>query len=325
MTVLSSRPRSTLGTIVRPGGARSARSGVVVMVLAVALSALGVGCSDRPESTGDTDVEPSGLGQEVTMPIAAATTTVLDPGAEPRSTLRSVVAPGTAQQVTLRTDHHIEQQLNEQAVRDFSPPSVTIPLTARVDQEGVDLTLGTVTSPDPTLAEQLLSADGSHAGFDFAEPGSVTALRLAPKPATPDTARAALEQAFYQAVYQSITLPEEPVGEGAVWTVRHQISDDVQLDQVTTATLTRREGDLLTIDLDITQTPKSKVWNMPNNAGALDIVDYAMHGTGTIQVDLGLPLPVSGTVTLGGHKSYRDPRSAVLLRQNLSTQVRWGD
>ncbi|MBF6330137.1 hypothetical protein IU452_16570 [Nocardia transvalensis] len=304
---------------------RSARSGLLLVVLAVALSTLGVGCGDSTESAGDAEVEPSGSGREVTMPIAAAVTTVVQPGDEPRSLLRPAIGPGTAQQVTLRTDHRIEQQINDQPMRDSSPPSVTIPLTARTGQDGVDLTLGTVTSTDPTLAQQLLSANGSRAGFEISDLGAVTALRLAPKPATPDTARAALEQAFYQAVYQSITLPNEPVGEGAVWTVRQQVSGGVMLDQVTTATLTERDGNRLTIELNVTQKPRSMVWNLPNNAASLDIVDYLMQGTGTITVDLGLPLPVSGSVTIGGRQAYRDPNTSVVLRQKISTQVQWDE
>ncbi|WP_439957572.1 hypothetical protein [Nocardia crassostreae] len=318
---MSSSPSSANAT------PRHARPGLLLMVLAVALSALGTGCSARSETTADAEgLEPVGIGKvgEVTMPIAAVTTTVVDAGAEPRSPLRPVVAPVTAQQVTLRTDHHIEQQINEQAVRDFSPPAVTIPLTAQSDTNGVDLTLGNVSSPDPALAKALLPADGSQVGFDINELGAITALRLAPKPATSDAARAALEQAFYQAVYQSICFPDAPVGEGAVWTVRQQVSGSVPLEQVTTATLTHREGNLLTIHLNVVQTPKSTVWQLPNEAGQLEIVDYLMHGAGDITVDLGLPLPVSGAVEVGGNQTYRDPQSAVALRQTLRTQVQWG-
>ncbi|WP_067699118.1 hypothetical protein [Nocardia jejuensis] len=295
------------------------------MVLAVTLTAFGAGCSDHSETTSDADgAEPLGFAKEVTMPIAAVTTTVVDPGAEPRSSLRPAVEPGTVQQVTLSTDHHIEQQINSQAVRDFSPPAVTIPLSAQTGGDGVELTLGTVTSPDPALAKALLPADGSRAGFDISEAGAITALRMAPKPATSDAARAALEQAFYQAVYQSVAFPDEPVGVGAVWTVRQQVSGSVPLEQVTTATLTAREGNLLNIELNVVQTPKSTVWHLPNDAGQLEIVDYLMHGTGVIAVDLGLPLPVSGSVEVGGNQTYRDPHSSVTLRQTLRTQVQWG-
>ncbi|MBL1077824.1 hypothetical protein JK358_25810 [Nocardia sp. 2] len=295
-------------------------------MMALALSAFGTGCSDGSETTVEGDgADPLvGIGREVTVPISAVTTTVLEYGAEPRAALRPEVAPGVTQQVTLRTDHHIEQQINAQAVRDFSPPAITIPLTAQAGDDDIELTLGTVTSPDPALAKALLPADGSRAGFDISELGAITALRLAPKPATSDAARAALEQAFYQAVYQSITFPDEPVGVGAVWTVRQQVSGSVPLDQVTTATLTHREGSLLTIRLNVVQTPKTTVWQLPNQAGQLEIVDYLMHGAGDITVDLGLPLPVSGSVEVGGNQTYRDPNSAVTLRQTLRTQVQWG-
>ncbi|NNH72127.1 hypothetical protein HLB23_20070 [Nocardia uniformis] len=297
------------------------------MVLAVALSTLGAGCGDASETTVESEgAEPAGINKaEVTMPIAAVVTTVVDPGAEPRSTLRREFPVGTTQQVTLRTDHHIEQQINDQPVRDFSPPAVTIGLNAETDADGVELILGNVTSNDPVLAQALLPADGSRAGLDMSAYGAITALRLAPNAATSDTARAALEQAFYQAVYQSIAFPQTPVGVGAVWTVRQQVSGSVPLDQVTTATLTHREGDELTIEINVTQTPKSEVWDLPNDAGTLDIVDYLMHGDGVITVDLGMPLPVSGAVTVGGNQTYQDPRSAVTLRQVLRTQVLWGE
>lgn len=299
---------------------------MLLLVLAVTLSAFGVGCSDRSETTTEVDgAEPAGIGKEVTMPIPAVTTTVVEAGAEPKSALRPALEPGTTQQVTLRTEHHFEQQIDQQAVHDVSPPSITIPLSAESGTDGVELTLGNVTSPDPNLAKALLPADGSRAGFDITELGAITALRMAPKPATSDAARAALEQAFYQAVYQSIAFPDAAIGEGAVWTVRQQVSGTVPLEQVTTATLTHREGNQCTIQLDVVQTPKVNVWQLPNQAGQLEIVDYLMHGTGTITVDLGLPLPVSGTVTIGGNQTYRDPHTAVTVRQTQRTEVAWGD
>ncbi|MEU7633948.1 hypothetical protein AB0C34_28905 [Nocardia sp. NPDC049220] len=303
---------------------RIARSGVLLMVLAVGLSAFGVGCGDGAERRSEAEsTEPLGLGKEVTVPIPAAVTTVVAAGAEPRSLLRPDYPAGTVQRVTLCTAHRIEQQINEQPMHDFSAPALTIPMTAQTTAEGIDLTLGTVTSPDPTLAEALTNIGGSHAGFDLSDLGAITALRLEPSPDTSTAARAALEQAFYQAVYRSIAFPDQPVGEGAVWTVRQEVTGGVALDQITTATLTRREGDRLVIELTVTQTPKSPMWNLPNNAGALDIRDYVMQGAGTITVDLGLPLPVAGSITVGGHQAYRDPHSESMLQQTIDTQVSW--
>ncbi|MEU8894256.1 hypothetical protein [Nocardia sp. NPDC048505] len=313
MTVLSS-----------PHAPRVARSGVLLVVLALGFSAFGVGCADDGETAAVSDgTEPLGIGKEVTVPISEAAATLVSPGAEPRAVLRPSYPAGTTQQVTLRTEHRIQQQINDQPVRDFSSSPMTIPMTAQANGDGCDLTLGAVTSSDPALAKALTAADGSHAGFEFNDDGAITALRLAPSPDTSNAARAALEQAFYQAVYRSIMFPDEAVGEGAVWTVHQEVDGGVTLDQVTTATLTHREDNRLTIDLSVTQTPKSKVWSLPNNAGTLTIQDYVMQGQGTITVDLGLPLPVSGMITVGGHQAYSDPHSKSDLQQTITTQVSW--
>ncbi|MFC8046937.1 hypothetical protein [Nocardia sp. NPDC057353] len=296
------------------------------MVLAVGLSALGIGCGDAAEPGSDLEAtEPLGYGKEVTVPISAAVTTLVYPGEEPRAALRPHYAVGTVQQVTLRTDHNIEQIINDQQPRDFSNPEITIPMTAEADTDGVDLVLGNVTTDDPVLAKALTDAGGSHAGFEMSELGAITALRLAPSPDTSNTARAALEQAFYQAVYRSVAFPDEPVGVGAMWTVRQEVTGGVLLDQVTTATLTERTGDRLTLQLDVSQTPKSAVWSLPNDAGTLQIEDYQMTGSGTITVDLGLPLPVAGSITVGGHQAYRDARSDSVLQQTINTQVSWAE
>ncbi|WP_442790759.1 hypothetical protein [Nocardia sp. NBC_01329] len=296
-----------------------------MVVLAVGLTAFGSGCGDGGDSGAEADgTEPLGIGNEVTVPIAAAVVTTVDPGAEPRSMLRPSYYNGTIQAVTLRTDHHIQQQIDSQQLRDFSSPSLTIPMTATADSGGVELTLGSVTTPDPALSEALTAADGTHAGFEMSELGGITALRLAPAPDTSNSARAALEQAFYQAVYRSVTFPDEPVGEGAVWRVQQTVGGGVDLDQVTTATLVDRDGGRLSIRLDVTQTPKSNIWDLPNEAGTLDIEDYAMQGSGDITVDLGLPLPVAGSISIGGHQIYRDPRTSTVLRQVIETNVSWG-
>ncbi|MFD5180792.1 MULTISPECIES: hypothetical protein [unclassified Nocardia] len=303
---------------------RIARPGVLLVALVLGFATFGAGCADRSASPADVEgTEPLGIGKEVTVPITAAVTTLVSAGDEPRDLLRPRYPAGTTQEVTLCTDYRIQQQVNDQPARDFSPAALTIPMTARAGTDGVDVTVGTVTTPDPVLNKAFTTADGSHAGLEMSDLGAITELRLAPSPDTPNTARAALEQAFYQAVYRSIAFPDAPVGVGAVWTVHQEITGGVTLDQITTATLTSRDGDRLTIDLQVTQTPTEKVWMLPNNAGSLEIEGYVMEGTGTITVDLGLPLPVSGAIDVGGQQIYRDARSVSTLVQTQSTRVSW--
>jgi hypothetical protein len=106
--------------------------------------------------------------------------------------------------------------------------------------------------------------------------------------------------------------------------VRQQISGGVTLDQVTTVTLTALDGDRATMALDITQTPRADVWNLPDGAGMLDIEEYLMHGTGTMTLDLGLPLPVDARIETAGEQQYRDPQSESTLHQSTSSLVQWG-
>jgi hypothetical protein len=110
---------------------------------------------------------------------------------------------------------------------------------------------------------------------------------------------------------------------GAVWTTEQQVVSGLTLNQTTTATLRERDGDRLTIDLRIDQTPESATLELPDDAGQLAIDTYTMSGSGTLEFDLGRPLPVSGEVTVAGEQQYSDPEGTTVLRQDISDTLRW--
>lgn len=230
------------------------------------------------------------------------------------------------QSVRLTTRSTVTQQIDDQAVQDFSTPNLTVPLTARASGasgDEVDLTIGVATSADQRLTDQLAAADGSGAGLTVTDGGAVTALSITPADAAQDAARAAIEQALNQAVYRSISFPEEDLGIGAVWTAQQQVISGLTLNQTTTATLRAREGDVLTIDLRIDQTPESTTLELPDDAGQLAIDNYTMSGTGTLRIDLTKPLPVLGEVTVGGSQQYSDTDGTTVLRQDISDTLEW--
>ncbi len=259
----------------------------------------------------------------VSLPVTPVTTTLLDPGAEPRSTVTSVRSGD--QTVQLSTRSAVTQQIDDQAVQDFSTPELTLPLTATDmdSSDTVNLRVGKATSADQRLTDALAPAEGSAASLTMTDTGAITALTITPSDETQDSARAAIEQALNQAVYRSVSYPDAEIGVGAVWTVEQQVISGVTLNQVTTATLRSRDGDRLTIDLRIDQTPESTTLELPDDAGALAIDSYTMTGTGTLEVDAGTPLPLSGEVTVGGKQQYSDPEGSTVLRQDISDTVRW--
>lgn len=291
--------------------------------MAVAATTLLAGCgSSDDEASSETDT--SATTSSVSLPVTPVTTTLVDPGAEPRTAVTRNISG--EQSVRLTTRSTVTQQIDDQAVQDFSTPNLTVPLTARASVasgDEVDLTIGVATSADQRLTDQLAAADGSGAGLTVTDGGAVTALSITPADAAQDAARAAIEQALNQAVYRSISFPEEDLGIGAVWTAQQQVISGLTLNQTTTATLRAREGDVLTIDLRIDQTPESTTLELPDDAGQLAIDDYTMSGTGTLRIDLTKPLPVSGEVTVGGSQQYSDTVGTTVLRQDISDTLEW--
>lgn len=291
---------------------------------ALCLTTLVTSCADTSAPAASDGDATAAAGNEVTVPISAVTTSVIDDGAEPREVLGPRTAPDVSQQITLRTDFRVQQQIDDTPNQDFSSHPLAIPLTATTGADGVSMTLGKITTPDAKLGADLGPSEGSRAGLTIDPSGAVTALRINPAPDAVDDARAAIEQALYQALYQSVVFPREPIGVGAVWTMRQQITGGVSLDQVTTATLVERDGNRLTIGLTVEQTPKAPVWNLPNGAGMLDIDNFMMRGSGQVVVDLALPLPVEGSVTTEGAQDLRDPKTSTRLRQTTNNLVQWG-
>ncbi|OZC81034.1 hypothetical protein CH282_17550 [Rhodococcus sp. 06-418-1B] len=291
--------------------------------MAVAATTLLAGCgSSDDEASSETDT--SATTSSVSLPVTPVTTTLVDPGAEPRTAVTRNISG--EQSVRLTTRSTVTQQIDDQAVQDFSTPNLTVPLTARASGasgDEVDLTIGVATSADQRLTDQLAAADGSGAGLTVTDGGAVTALSITPADAAQDAARAAIEQALNQAVYRSISFPEEDLGIGAVWTAQQQVISGLTLNQTTTATLRAREGDVLTIDLRIDQTPESTTLELPDDAGQLAIDNYTMSGTGTLRIDLTKPLPVLGEVTVGGSQQYSDTDGTTVLRQDISDTLEW--
>ncbi|CAH0295729.1 hypothetical protein SRABI91_04369 [Rhodococcoides fascians] len=310
---------------------RTVRSGFVAASCAVALLA---GCS-----SGDPDPAPEQTpsSNEVTIAVTPTTTTVVDPGSEPRRALTfdSSDTDAQNQSVDLTTTSTVQQQINAAAPQDFSSPELTVPLTASAsdtvpDEDAssgattsVELTIGAATSPDAGLTDALSASDGSTARLARTDSGAITALHITPADDALDTARAAIERSLNAAVYRSIDFPDAEVGVGAVWTVDQQVLSGITLNQRTTVTLRALDGDRATLDVAITQTPESSVWNLPDNAGTLNIASYTFTGAGTLDVDLSRPLPVGGAITAGGEQMYTDPDSTTVLRQTVGDSITW--
>ncbi|RMB78643.1 hypothetical protein AYK61_02160 [Rhodococcus sp. SBT000017] len=304
------------------------------MLAACCAVALVAGCSST-----DTDTEPApeqaASSNEVTIAVTPTTTTVVDPGAEPRRVLAFDTSDSEEQNVDLTTTSTVSQQIDSGAPQDFSSPELTVPLSASTSDtvpdddaatgatRSVELTIGAATSPDEGLTDALSASEGSSARLATTDSGAITALHITPADAALDTARAAIERSLNAAVYRSVDFPDAEVGVGAVWTVDQQVLSGITLNQRTTVTLRALDGDRATLDVAITQTPESTTWNLPDGAGTLNIATYTFTGSGTLEMDLARPLPVGGSITAGGEQMYTDPDSTTVLRQTVGDSITW--
>ncbi|MBY4129774.1 hypothetical protein HQO83_15355 [Rhodococcus fascians] len=310
---------------------RPTRAGFLAACCAVALIA---GCS-----SADTEpaAEQTTSTNEVTIAVPPTTTTVVDPGTEPRRVLAFDTAGTESQNVDLTTTSTVQQQIDNGAPQDFSSPELTVPLSAStadaVEEDdalagatrSIDMTIGAATSPDESLTDALSASEGSTARLATTDSGAITALHITPADAALDTARAAIERSFNAAVYRAVQFPDDEVGVGAVWTIDQQVVSGITLNQRTTVTLRALDGDRATVDVAITQTPESPVWNLPDNAGTLNIASYTYTGSGSLDIDLTQPLPVAGSITAGGEQMYSDPDSTTVLRQTVGDSIAWGN
>ncbi|MEU5842750.1 hypothetical protein [Rhodococcus sp. NPDC047139] len=312
-----------------PALSRFARPGPYALAAALSLSTLVAGCG---ASSDGAPTVTAATSTEVTLPVSAVTTTVLDAGAEPRSVVRVTPEAGVRHDVVLTTRSEVFQQIGDDVRQDFSTPELTLPLSATVERAisdenpstVVDITLGSADSPDATLRSALSDVEGSGAGLTVGPTGAISALRLEPAPDAANIARSAVEQAFYQAVYRIVSFPEEAIGVGAVWEIRQQVmSAGITLDQVGTATLVEREDQRMTVDVKVEQTPRESTWVLPNGQGRLDIEQYTMAGEGTMTIDTSLPLPVDGELTVQGDQSYVEPDGGTRLSQSQVDRVGW--
>ncbi|MGV8871469.1 MAG: hypothetical protein ACOH2Q_02995 [Rhodococcus sp. (in: high G+C Gram-positive bacteria)] len=309
---------------------RTVRSSFLAASCAMALLA---GCAS---TDADPAPEQTPSSNEVTIAVTPTTTTVVDSGSEPRRVLAFDTADADAQNIDLTTTSTVQQQINDGAAQDFSSPELTVPLSASSSDtvpdddastgatRSIDMTIGAATSPDESLTDALSASEGSTARLATTDSGAITALHITPAESALDTARAAIERSLNAAVYRSIDFPDAEVGVGAVWTVDQQVLSGITLNQRTTVTLRELDGDQATLDVAITQTPESTVWNLPDNSGTLNIASYTYTGSGTLDIDLARPLPVGGTITAGGEQMYTDPDSTTVLRQTVGDSITWG-
>jgi hypothetical protein len=282
----------------------------------------------------------------VAAPIKAAPVTMqqmklLEPGSEPRQSLRLHFAAGDKQSIALSLKMNMAMQSPDMPIPPMKMPAIIMPM---------DLTIQNV-APDGTATYQLVAGDVTVASEPDSMPQIVDMMKAslsAVKGLTTigtitsraenrivevrmlEKADAQLTQTLQQLkdslANVSTPLPDEPVGPGAKWQVHLPIkTQGMTVDQTMTYELVSVEGEHVTIRVALGQSAAAqKIENAAMPGISVDLTRMSGSGTGQIVLDLGRVMPVQAniestvemamSIPVGGQKHDMSMNSDVTMK-----------
>ncbi|GED98256.1 hypothetical protein [Gordonia crocea] len=278
---------------------------------------------DGPCSTAATTADPSVRP----IPLAEPTVELITAGTAPYRPLRAAPDRSAAQQVRLSaTTTVLTRVAAAEGDRSREDQAITIGLTVRrhcTDDADVALRFDSLSATDPELSGQLAADAGSRGGLTLRDSQVPASLRLWPNEGAPTTARAVVENTLATALQNLVALPAEPVGAGARWRVTRTLLGATTLRQTVTATLRKRDGDVIDLDVSVDETPTGSVYTVPGTGKALQIARYTSLGKGTARIDLRRALPIGGSLDLRGARELVGGDATRPLLQQTRYQLEW--
>lgn len=298
---------------------------------AVALSALVLGgCSESQPEQGAGPMEAPAdvaLDDPVTTELdPGAEVELLDPGSGDLETRVFSSTNDPLPAVTMDFDSTSSVTVDgadDQEQQNLPRRSATFEQGVESDVNGAQRATLTFASMAPVDAEtgldELLA---SAAGFEVSlvrEPaGQITSSTLVAPTQARGVARQSVEQMAGALSESGVILPDEPIGEGARWRVTRPNNDAVAPEMALTYTLTRVDGNELTVAVDGNAAQQSDVLQLPAEEGAaeqepvsLNVAKYSSTVSGELTFSLQGAAPTGGELTYETTARYRGDSGAV--------------
>jgi hypothetical protein len=233
-------------------------------------------------------------------------------GDEPRSALRFAPTTGTQEQVelTMRMSMSIAGPGLPPMNQDLPPikqfnraETIAVAdgrITEKITYEKVTVDAAGV---DPTVAAAMQTAMAQLQGFEqtviYDDRGGIIEGTLDIPEGTDAQLAQTLESLTKTVEQAMVRFPEQPVGIGARWKETSQIANGgLELEQTGEFTLVARDGDQITIETLITQTPLSTKFTPAGIPAELDILEFDSKGSGRVIYDLTKLMPDSVLTTI---------------------------
>lgn len=304
--------------------AKAGAAGLTAAVCALALS----GCAERTAP----------VEQPVGAPLDAPRVQVKDAGAGDKAVLAYKDLDATQEADIDYRSGFTQDVVAADRVKGFSSPTLksvttgfhakaTVDKATESDKLADDATRNVfVTATTPHTEGNVLidSADGFQYGYRAQDSGRMTSIRLAAPQAASDEARSTMEKAIMGTISLPVVFPAEPVGKDATWDVDTRVAGEAGLLQTTTYHVTAIEGDIVTLDVNVTQRPSLGALAMEDGS-SLEVLDSSTQAKGTIKVDLTKPLPVGGDVSATTQVVYGQDNAPVRVVQTQVSGWKFSD
>lgn len=240
----------------------------------------------------------------------AATTRLLDAGAEPRSRLRYHYTAGDVHAVSLTVEQHLQltalgdtQDIPGTSITEQIEDRVTRVQTAATATVNRTITAVTVAHPESATATERAAAqqaarqlDGLTFGMVVDDRGRVLSSSPTSHGSLTPALRAMLDQSSGQLAQLSIPMPVSAVGVGAAWQVdQPSVVLGLHLTQHLRCRITAIAGRRVSLTLDVTQDAAPGAFDVPGlpSGAKASVRSWASSGSGTATVDLDRPSAVA--------------------------------
>jgi hypothetical protein len=263
------------------------------------------------------------------IPLAPPAVELISSGTAPHQALRAAPDRTAAHRARITSTTTVLTRLADTGGDDSisrEDQSVTAEITERrncTDDTDVALRFDALSATDPRLSADLAKDNGSRGGLTLGDSGAPVSLRLWPRDGAPTTARAIVENTVATALQNIVALPSEPVGTGASWRITRTLLGATTLHQTVTATLRRRAGDLIDLDISVDETPTGAEYTVPGTGKTLRIARYTALGHGTARFDLRRALPIGGSIDVHGARELVGDDATRPLVQQTRYQLQW--
>ena len=206
----------------------------------------------------------------------------------------------------------------------YEEVTMNLPLTTGIKTDG-DTRTSTVTVGKPTgdnteRNEDIASAEGFRMTTEQDRYGRPQNRTFSSPEGASDSARASVEEALVQMNNLPLIFPQEPIGEGASWTVSNRVEDGgISFLQTITYTLQQKQNQTVSLSVSTERKPATQFLN----GSDLRIMDVSTESSGHISVNLTHAVPERGSISLSTVVTYGKEDSATRVKQKTTSKSSW--